>query len=84
MKKGIKLKNKKVKFLAFMTAKEKRNRIKKVPFERETVLGRTLNVHIISVKRKSKGGAKFLLQIADGATSKKWSFFLKKRATSTR
>ena len=32
------------------------------------------------MKHKSKGGAKFWLQIADGATSKKWSFFLKKKS----
>ena len=46
----------------------------------ETVLGRTLHIEISSVKHKSKGGAKFWLQIADGATSKKWSFFLKKKS----
>ena len=32
------------------------------------------------MKNKSKGGAKFWLQIADGATSRKWSFFLKKKS----
>ena len=53
---------------------------KKVTFERETVPGITLHIDISSVKRKSRGGAKFWLQIVDGATSKKWSFFLKNKS----
>ena len=79
-KKGIRLGRQKVKFLACMLSKAKRKSIKKVTFERETVPGRTLHIDISLVKRKSKGGAKFWLQIADGATSKKWSFFLKKKS----
>jgi hypothetical protein len=74
-KKGIQLGRQKVRCLACMLSKAKRKSIKNVNFERETVPGRTLHIDISSVKRKSKGGAKFWLQIADGATSKKWSFF---------
>ena len=58
-----------------MTAKAKMKPINKVTLKRETVPGRTLYIDISLVKRKSKGGAKFWLQIADGATPKKWSFF---------
>ena len=66
MKKGIKLKNKKVKCLACMTGKAKRKPIKKFTFERETVPGRTLHIDISLVKRKSKGGENLWLKIAYG------------------
>ena len=73
-RKGIKLK-KTVKCLGCMTAKAKRKTIKKFTLQREMVPGRTLNINISSVKSKSKVGKKIWLQIADGATSKKWRFF---------
>ena len=63
-----------------MTSKAKSKPIRKVTFERETVPGRTLHIDISLVKRKSKGGEKIWLQIADEAMSKKWSFFLKKKS----
>ena len=78
--KGIKLKKKRAKCLACAMAKAKRKAIKKVTFAPETVPGRTLHIDISLVKHKSKGGAKFWLQIADGARLKKWSFFLKKKS----
>ena len=53
---------------------------KKFTLQRETVSGRTLNINISLVKRKSKVGNFFWLQIADGATSKKWRFFMKKKS----
>ena len=79
-RRGVRLKKKGSKCLACAMAKARRKAIKKVTFQRETVPGRTLHIDISSVKKKSQGGAKFWLQIADGATSKKWSFFLKKKS----
>ena len=65
--------------MACAMAKAKRKAINKVTLKPETVPGRTLHINISLVKNKSKGGAKFWLQIADRATAKKWSFFLKKK-----
>ena len=66
--------------MACAMAKDKRKAIKKVTFSPETVPGRTVHIDISSVKPKIKGGAKFWIQIADRDTSKKWSFFLKKKS----
>ena len=57
--------------MACVMAKSKRKAIKKVTFLPETVPGRTLHIDISLVKYKSKGGDKFWIQIAEGATSKK-------------
>ena len=46
---------------------------------RSKVPGERLYVDTSSVRDKSRGGSKFWLMIADDATSKKWSFFLKKK-----
>ena len=61
-------------------AKAKKKPFNKLSKSRETVSGRSLYIEISPVKKRSKGGNKFWLQIADDATPKKWSFFLSKKS----
>ena len=76
---GVKLKNKKGKCVACVLAKSRKKSIKKRSVSRSTIPGERLYVDISSVKTKSKGGSNYWLQIADDATPKKWSFFIKKK-----
>ena len=76
---GIKLRRRKTKCLACALGKAKKKPAKKFSEKRSKILGERLYVDISSIKGKSRGGRKFWLLIADDATPKKWSFFLKSK-----
>ena len=75
----FKLVNKPEKCVACTVGKIKVKPKAKINKNRSKIPGERLYVDTSSVRDKSRGGSKFWLMIADDATSKKWSFPLKKR-----
>ena len=81
---GLKLVNKPEKCVAYTVGKTKVKPTDKINKNRSKIPGERLYVDTSSVRDRFRGGSKFWLMIADDATSKKWSSFLKKRMNSTK